>query len=491
MFIKSVLTFVKYNACNSIQEMSPGFYCSLVLTLEKHLIKCTLTFIITYNFFFAAMDVNYISDLLLAGCYAAVLLLGVYLTISSRFIQLRTIPSMLKLIFTQPRSSKKESKHAIDPRKALFTAMSTTIGIGNIVGPIYAITKGGPGALLWYIITSFLAGAIVFTEVSLAVRYRVKLPQGRISGGPMPYLEKIFSPKIAKVYALIAAILLVCWTTNQSQQLAELLWEDNVPHWITGGVFAIISVIILLGGIRVVAEVNEKIVPFMFVLYTISTSYIIAIHYDMILPTIGQVFSNFLSNNASVTGITLGGFFSVLRYSLAKSVQSNEAGVGTTSIPHSFTTETNPNVQAVLAIASVYSNTVICLLTGLCVLMVAPDQLSQDDPQGIIIMRELFSNYIPYLKALPIVVSTVLFAFGTILGNFYNGYACFKYFTADRGLKIYIFGIGIAVFLGSLGDMDYIWGFIDYVALPILLINSLGVYFLTKRHDDLYEVEKK
>jgi alanine or glycine:cation symporter, AGCS family len=463
-------------ACNTIKK-----------TLQRmHIILNTHN-----QFFLGAINISYFGDLILAGCYAAVLLLGVYLTLKSRFIQIRTIPQMLKLIFTQPRSPKKASKHSIDPRKALFTAMSTTIGIGNIVGPIYAITKGGPGALLWYVITSFLAGAIVFTEVSLAVRYRVKLPQGRISGGPMPYLEKIFSPKIAKIYALVAAILLVCWTTNQSQQLAELLHNDGVPHKITGAVFGIISVIILLGGIRVVAEVNEKIVPFMFILYTLSTSYIIAIHYDLILPAIGQVLSNFFSNNATTTGVTAAGFFSVLRFALAKSVQSNEAGVGTTSIPHSFTTETNPNVQAVLAIASVYSNTVICLLTGLCVIMVAPDQLTQPYPVGITIMRNLFSDYIPYLKALPIVISTVLFAFGTILGNFYNGYACFKYFTGDRGLKIYIFGIGIAVFLGSMGDMDYIWGFIDYVALPILLINSLGVYYLTKRHDDLYEVEKK
>lgn len=207
-----------------------------------------------------------------AGC--------IYLTIKSRCVQVRLLPSLFRLMST--RQTGRIGPHAIGPRKALFTAMSTTLGISTIVAPVIAIRLGGPGAMLGFLLTSLLGSAATYVEVSLSLQHRQIGAHG-ISGGPMQYLKQLLSPAAAKWYAVCGVILMMAWSGAQANQVtaildSPLLGAWRVPTLLSATILTGLILWILVGGIQRIGNFSSKLVPVMFALYLGSCLWILAVN---------------------------------------------------------------------------------------------------------------------------------------------------------------------------------------------------------------------
>lgn len=409
-----------------------------------------------------------------------ILLFGsIILSFKTRFIQIRAIPMMLKQLFGN-LFEKKDAKdpHTINANKALFTAMATTLGIGAMIGPIIAIRFGGPGALLGFMLATIFGGASTYTEVTLALKHRKRLPDGKISGGPMHYIKDCISPWVATVFAVLSFILIASWESNQSNTIATLLEPYNIPAYLSGLIVSILVLICLLGGIKRVSNVSEKLVPFMFCLYSAAGLWILFCNAGKLPAVIKLIFVSAFSAKA-LGGAAIGaGLFKALRWGLAKGFYSNESGVGTAPIPHSMSETTNAEQQGILSIISVYSNGFLCLLTGLIILVTGVWQ-SPGASFDINLLLKAFSIYFPTVGPIILLVSALLFAFTTVLGNGFNGSQCFLYATKNRWLYWYFGLIALLIFVGAIAEISVVWAVTDFFMVPVALINVVSIIVIS------------
>jgi len=344
-----------------------------------------------------------------------IVLAGIIITLKTRFIQLRAVPTMLITLFKSLTTRKVvKNQETIKASRALFTAMSTTIGASCIVSPSIAIKLGGPGALVGFMISSLLGGALTYTEVTLALKHRKKRDDGSFAGGPMEYLKSIF-PGLGTLYAVSGVALLVIWSSLQANTLADLLVPYSIPGYITGLVLAALVLAALIGGIKRIGAVSEKLVPFMFFLYTGAALWIIFKNSSYLLPTIDLIFRSAFSPHALLGGAATGGMFHALRWGLFRGIQANEAGVGTSTIPHSMAAVHDPQEQGILSMVAIYSHGFICLLSGLITLLTGTWQ----DPTigiGISMVSSAFTMYFSSIGSLILTLCSILFVYGTILG---------------------------------------------------------------------------
>ena len=417
--------------------------------------------------------------IVVAGC--------VFLTFKTNFIQIRGLPLLLRLFKKQhPMIG---DPHTISPTRALFTAMSTTLGIGTIVAPIVAIHIGGPGALLGFLITSFFGSAATYLEVNLAIKHRKRAPDGTIMGGPMQYMQAILSKGAAKWYAVCCFILMTAWSGAQANQLAAifnspLLKEYAIAKPITGFLMAFLVLIILMGGIKRIGALSAKLVPVMFTLYLGSIVSILAINTDQFLKTLEIIFESVFYPYQMLTGALVGGVVTTFRWGIFKGIQANEAGIGTQSIPHSMAQTSDPESQGALAMMSTYTAGFIAFLTG-CVALITGTWQDPDLPLGISMVASSFQMYMSTLGIVIVAVTTLLFAFGTTLGNSYNGSQCFAYITNNRWVNSYYLGAACMIFVGAISDVKVFWSLIDILLAAIALphMATLVLYALKKPSD--------
>jgi alanine or glycine:cation symporter, AGCS family len=428
-----------------------------------------------------ATQIKEFSEKILTIPYIIVLISSIIITIKTKFIQIRMFPKMLKLFVNNAKQSKKKDELTIKSRHALFTAISTSIGIGNIVGPIVAIKLGGPGALLGFVVAVFFGAATIFAEVSLALTYRKPLADGGFAGGPMQYIKKAFHPAFAKVYGLGVALMLLAWSTSQANTLADILKTYNIPDYATGIFLAILTLVYLIGGIKKIGELSAKIVPLMFILFCTISLWIIFVNAEKLPAIFSLMFKEVFSSKAlSGAGIGL-----LLRWGIAKGTQASEAGVGTATIPHSMSKTKDPIEQGILAMLSTYAVGFVCILSGLVVLLT--DTWQSNIPMGINMLAKSFSMHTPHLIAnIVLILCTFLFALGSIIGNSYNGSQGFLYVTKNRFVNWYYFSMGIIIFLGSIFSVELIWSIIDFFVIPVALTNVLAVVYLLFKRKDIF-----
>ena len=426
-------------------------------------------------------SLSLLSDIFLMVPGILVAVISIILSFKTRFIQLRAIPQMLKSIFAKPG---KEGSKTIVPRQALFTAMSTTIGTASMAAPVLAIRIGGPGALLGFMFATFFGAAANYIEVTLALAYRKKMPDGTIMGGPMQYLQAL-SPRFAWWYAVGALWLLVVWSTAQANIVADIMTTYYVPTWLTGLVLAVVVTYALFGGIKRIGAISEKIVPIMFVLYTGAAGYIILCNIT-ILPQIFRIMIDSVFSRDALVGASVAtGFYQAMRWGVIRGFQANEAGIGTATIPHSMAETNSPTTQGVLSMASTYAHGIICLMSGLVTLITG----TWNDPNiafGINIVSTSFFMYFSYLGPLLLLVSLILFGYGTILGNGYNGSQCLNYVASTRYLPAYYLATGALVFLGAVLDIRLVWEVSDYFMVPVATPHMIALLILAFRRRDLF-----
>jgi alanine or glycine:cation symporter, AGCS family len=419
-----------------------------------------------------------ISDPLLVAVCLFFLGSSIFLSFKLRFIQIRLFPFLFKYLKDSLKDPKlTHSKHTFTPFKALFTSMSTTIGIASIVAPVIAIKLGGPGALLGFLLTAFFGGAATFLEVNLSVLYRKKLPNGQIMGGPMQYLEKILSVKAAKWYAICALALIVVWSAAQANQLAAILSSPSlgkfqIPPVYSGVGIATLITLAMVGGARRIGDFSAKLVPIMFILYTASSFWIIGSNLDQIGRVFHEIISSSLAPQALASGSLVGGIFSALRWGIFKGVQTTEVGLGTQTIPHSMVETANPKAQGALAMFSTFSAGGVAFISGF-VTLITETWKSDTIPLGINMVVASYEQYFSVAGFVILSIMSLLFGFGTILGNTFNGSQCFGYLRQNKNKNLFLGASAIMIFLGALGEVKAVWSLVDivlcFMAIPHML----------------------
>lgn len=321
---------------------------------------------------------------------------GVFITFRLGFIQIRRFGHGLKVVtgfYDDP-----EDEGDINHFQALTTALSATVGIGNIAGVALAIHYGGPGALFWMWVTAVLGMAIKFTEVTLAQEYRTQNPDGTVSGGPMYYIEKGLGPNwkwLAVAFAISAAICaFLTGNAVQANTVADVMKTDfQIPTAITGLITASLVAAVVLGGIKRIGRVTSRLVPFMGILYVLGALVILLLHYEAVLPSLWTIVGNAFNPQAGALGVGSGALIFTLSYGVQRGLFSNEAGQGSAPIAHSAAKTDEPVREGVVALLEPFIDTlIICTMTGLVIVSTGSWDMqhkSSIDPSSGIVTYEI------------------------------------------------------------------------------------------------------
>lgn len=416
------------------------------------------------------------------------------------FIQFRSVRHSISLVkgdYSNPNDAGEVSHF-----QALATALSGTVGLGNIAGVAVAVSIGGAGATFWMILAGLLGMASKFTECTLGVKYRNEYSDGRVSGGPMYYISKGFAEKGLPGGKFLAALFAVfcilgafgggnMFQANQAhEQLSGVF--GSYPGWITGVVFAAIVFAVIVGGIKSIANVTEKIVPFMGILYVGAALIILIMNFDKIGWAFGQIFEG------AFTGLGVaGGLVGALIQGFKRAAFSNEAGVGSAAIAHSAVQTSEPVTEGLVSLLEPFIDTVvICTMTALVIIITG--QLLMDPETGLYILNEAGTkiatadgasgvaltsaafgsaiSWFPYV----LVVAVVLFAFSTMLSWSYYGLKAWTYLFGESPKTELTFKLIFCVFvvIGAAASLGPVIDFSDAAIFAMAVVNITALYFL-------------
>jgi AGCS family alanine or glycine:cation symporter len=424
-----------------------------------------------------------VNDLLAVPTIMLFLSTAIILTLKTRCIQIRAIPRFAQLL-SRGIQKGHTGAHTISPVRALFSAMATTLGMGNIVGPSMAISIGGPGALFWMVLYIILGSVTKYTEVSFAVYSRTTSPQGNIIGGPSQYLALI-TPSLGRWYAGLTILLFTCWSSIQVNTLSCIWAQEGVPTWMSGLVAVSILLGVVLGGVDRIGYFASRAVPLKFMLYVGFALLILMKNYTALVPALAAIWQHAFSGQA-VAGGALGlSAFMAMREGIYKSIFITEAGLGTSSIPHALANVEYPSDQGILALYSGLADMLLCVLSGLLTLVT-----------GVWLLPGKLNNTLIYeafkMHAIPgaqyaLMVSILLFVITALIGNTYNGSQSFAAWTRYRFVKAYyLVAAGIA-FSGSLMAVPFIWNLMDIILVMVAVPNLLGLLYLAFKYPHIME----
>lgn len=393
---------------------------------------------------------------------------------------------------SESNSDEKSAEGEVSHFQALATALSATVGLGNIAGVAIAISIGGPGATFWMILGGFLGMAMKFAECTLGVKYRDIGPDGTVYGGPMYYLKKGFAekgwPNIGKGLSILFAILITggafgignMFQANQaSTQVASLFnLSEGSTVWI-GGFMAILVAFVIIGGIKRIAKVTDKMVPFMAVLYVLSALIIIGIHYQNIGAAFGQIWNGAFSG----AGIT-GGVIGVMIQGIKRSTFSNEAGLGSSPTAHAAVKTKFAASEGLVALLEPFIDTVlICTMTALIIILSNMNQeilvYGQEISEGVKITATAFDAAIPHFSVILTIV-VFLFAFSTMISWSYYGLQgwAFLFGKSKKIMIIYNVLFCIFIWMGSAISLSSVIDFADAMNFAMAIPNIIGVVIL-------------
>ena len=418
---------------------------------------------------------------------------GLYLSCRTGFIQLRKLGYALKNTLGKVFSKNNAAQGTITPFQAVCTALAATVGTGNIAGVAGAIAIGGPGAVFWMWISALLGMCTKFAEVTLAVHFRERNKDGDLVGGPMYYIKNGLGSKwmwLAYMYAAFGAIA-VFGTGNATQVNTitaaidsalinyGLLSEGGLAtcNLIIGVVIAALVALILLGGVKRIGKVTERLVPFMAALYILLALGLIAINIQKVPAVFSSIFYGAF-NPAAVTGGIVGTFFVSMKKGVSRGIFSNEAGLGTGSIAHACADTDKPVEQGMFGIFEVFMDTiVICTLTALVVLLsgvTVPYGQAAGAELTIAGFTATYGNWVSIFTA----VAMCCFAFSTILGWGLYGGRCVEFLFGHKSIKIYTALYALVSIVGATVDLGLIWGVSDTVNGFMVVPNLIAVFLL-------------
>ena len=403
--------------------------------------------------------------------------IGIYLTIGLRFFTFRRVISAL-IILWQGRHSDKEGD--ITPFQALMTALSATIGTGNIAGVATAIALGGPGAIFWMWLTALFGMATKYAEAVLAVEYREIDDQGQHVGGPMYYIKNGLKGKwswLATAFAFFGAFAAFgignMVQANSVADAVETLFQ--VPTMYTAIALTLLSAIVILGGISRIAEVAASLVPIMAISYISCALWVIVSHYQEVPQALSLIVQSAFTGTAAVGGFTGAAVWAAIRFGVARGIFSNEAGLGSAPIAHAAAKTNDPIQQGMIAMLGTFIDTlIVCTMTALVIIL---SGAWSSGANGAALSTLAFEIGLPGIGSYVVVVGLVVFAFTTILGWSYYGERCAEYLFGTKVIWPYRLLWLIAIPIGAMSKLTLVWLFADILnglmAIPNLI--ALGL----------------
>ncbi|MEM7008050.1 MAG: sodium:alanine symporter family protein [Thermodesulfobacteriota bacterium] len=415
------------------------------------------------------------------GLPLIVLLLGtgVYLTILLRGIQFRALVPALYLALIK-RKEDGEAKGDISQFQALMTALSATVGVGNIAGVATAIAVGGPGAVFWMWITGLLGMATKYSEAVLAVKYREVDKFGTMSGGPMYYISNGLGIKwLGTLFAIFASLAAFgIGNMVQSNSVADALGEAfGVPFWITGLVLCVATGLVIVGGIKSIARATSLIVPLMILLYMLGAICVLAVYWKNIPNAFYLIFYHAFNPTAAAGGFLGATISQTVRMGVARGIFSNESGLGSSPIAAAAAKTKNPVGQGLVSMTQTFIDTVIvCTFTALVI--ICSGLWSQGDT-GAGLSAKAFESGIP-IGANIVAISLAFFAYSTLLGWSYYGEKAIEYIFKERAVMPYRVLFTGVVFVGAVVKLDLVWTFADVMNGLMAFPNLIGLLGLSK-----------
>ena len=418
---------------------------------------------------------------------------GLYLSIRTNFIQIRKFPYAIKTTIGRIFRKKEASDGSMTPFQAVCTALAATVGTGNIAGVAGAIAIGGPGAVFWMWISALLGMCTKFSEVTLAVHFRERNEQGDLVGGPMYYIKNGLGKQWHWLAFLFSAfgVLTVFGTGNATQvntittAIDSALLNYNVVsassvktvNLVIGIVIAFLVALILLGGIKRIGRVTEKLVPFMALLYIILAVGVIVINIDEVPAIFCQIVEGAFKPSA-VTGGVVGSFFLSMKKGVSRGIFSNEAGLGTGSIAHACADTQKPVKQGFFGVFEVFADTiVICTLTALVILL-SGVPISYGQAAGAELTISGFTATYGSWVSIFTAVAMCCFAFSTILGWGLYGARCIEFLFSSKIIKVFMVAYSLVAILGATMDRGLLWGIADTFNGLMAIPNLIALFLL-------------
>ena len=414
---------------------------------------------------------------------------GIYLTIGLKFMPILNIGGAFKLMWNGRES---DGKGEITPFQALMTAMSATVGTGNIAGVATAVFIGGPGALFWMWITALLGMATKYAEAVLAVKYREKSKDGSYLGGPMYYIKNGMGKKWAWLGTLFAGFgAVACFGIGnavQSNSIAQVL-ESNFSYSpiIVGLIIMVLAGGVILGGLKRVGKFAGTLVPIMASAYIIAGVSILLMHTSDILPAVSTIIERAFPPASAQGGFAGATVWMALRFGVARGVFSNEAGLGSAPIAHASAQTNDPVRQGLVAMLGTFLDTlIICTITGLVIVI---SGAWTEGISGAALTSSAFDMALPGMGGYLVAISLAVFAFTTIVGWSVYGERCAQYLLGDKAVLPFRIIFILALPVGAVMDLNFVWLLGDtlnaMMAIPNLIalaVLSPVVFALTKNY---------
>ncbi len=410
---------------------------------------------------------------------------ALFFTFRMGFVNIRGIPHAIDLV--RGRYDNPDDEGEVTHFQALTTALSATVGLGNIAGVAVAINEGGAGAMFWLMIAGFLGMSAKFVECTLGVKYRI-IKDGSVSGGPMYYLTTALKNKgmggLGKVLAVLFSILCVggsfgggnMFQANQAFAQVSGEWTAIQDHGaLFGVVLAVLVGVVIIGGIKSIAKVTDKIVPVMVGVYVITALVIIFMHYDRIDDAFARIFMG-----AFDPGALKGGFIGVLVIGFQRAAFSNEAGVGSSSIAHSASKTSHPISEGLVALIEPFVDTIlVCTMTALVIIFTGFAD-GESVLSGSELTAEAFSSIFPWFRYV-LIVAILLFAFSTMISWSYYGLKSWTFlFGHSKASELsYKFIFLLFIVVGAASSLGAVLDFSDMMILGMAFPNILGLYLLS------------
>jgi AGCS family alanine or glycine:cation symporter len=404
---------------------------------------------------------------------------GLYLSIKTGFFSITKLGYILKNTFLKMFSKEQKGEGEVTAFQAVATALAATVGTGNIAGVATAIALGGPGAVFWMWFAAIVGMTTKFAEVVLAVHFREKTEDGRFVGGPMYYIEKGLGWKWMAVlfaaFGTLASFGIGNMTQSNSVALA-VQGSFNIPPLATGIVLAVITGLVIVGGIKRIGAFTEKLVPFMAAIYIIGGLVILFTNIGAIPAAFALIFKEAFTGTAAVGGFVGSTMMLAIRYGVARGVFTNEAGLGSAPIAHAAATTDHPVRQGLWGVFEVFVDTlVICSLTALVIITTGAWQSGES---GAVLTTLAFNTALPG-GGIIVTVGLMLFAYSTILGWEYYGERCLEYLAGTKPIMVFRIIWVIFVVIGAIGGLEFIWSLADTLNGLMAIPNLVGVLFLS------------
>jgi len=406
---------------------------------------------------------------------------GIFLTVRLGFFQFKYAGYILKQTFGKI-FSKYEGEGTLSPFQALTSALACTVGAGNIVGVPAAIMFGGPGAVFWMWVIAVLGMASKFTESVLAVKYREKNEEGEYVGGPMYYISKGLKMKWLGVWFAIGLMLEVIPSTMvQGNAVANSAKASfNISPVVTGIILAVVVGAVVIGGIKRIGKVTEKLVPFMALLYVGAAIIVVLINFAKIPEVLGLIFGYAFRPMAPVGGFAGAAIVATIRWGFARGVYSNEAGLGTAPIAHAAAATDHPVRQGLWAMTGIIIDTiVVCSATAFVVLSsgVWKNPGAMENASGL--PAEAFSQYFGQFGSYLVTISLIFFVVSTIIVLTYYGEKQAEFLFGLKGAKVMKYVYVVSILIGAVGGAKILWQFLDITLALIVIPNMIAILLLS------------